>query len=62
MISWRIHQNVRARGMMMIFNRSRYEDVLSPVVHGVIIRKEARQRFDEINDFEKMLSHNTLEF
>jgi polyphosphate kinase 2 (PPK2 family) len=53
---WRVHQNVPPRGI----NRSHYEDVLSPAVHGVISRKEARQRFDEINDSEKVLTRNLV--
>ena len=55
---WRAHQVVPPRGMIVIFNRSHYEDVLSPRVHSVITKKEARERLDEINDFEAMLSRN----
>ena len=36
---WRIHQNVPERGMMQIFNRSQYEDILYPVVHQMIDKK-----------------------
>ena len=52
---WRCHAKVPARGMIGIFNRSHYEQVLSPVVHKVIGAKEARQDMDEINAFEQML-------
>ena len=31
---WRIHQQVPERGMIGIFNRSHYEDILVPRVHG----------------------------
>jgi PPK2 family polyphosphate:nucleotide phosphotransferase len=55
---WRCHAKVPARGMIGIFNRSHYEDVLSPRVHGLISAKEARQRMDQINDFEAMLAEN----
>ena len=55
---WRCHAAVPPRGMFGIFNRSHYEDVLSPVVHGVISKKVARARFDDINGFESMLSDN----
>jgi PPK2 family polyphosphate:nucleotide phosphotransferase len=55
---WRAHAAVPPRGMIGIFNRSHYEDVLSPVVHGVISKKLARARFDDINGFESMLADN----
>jgi PPK2 family polyphosphate:nucleotide phosphotransferase len=53
---WRIHQQVPARGEMVIFNRSHYEDVLFPRVHGLVDRAVCRRRFDQINDFESMLA------
>ncbi len=52
---WRCHAKVPARGMIGIFNRSHYEQVLSPVVHKVISAKDARQDLEQINDFEQML-------
>jgi PPK2 family polyphosphate:nucleotide phosphotransferase len=55
---WRVHAQVPARGMIGIFNRSHYEDVLVPRVRGSITKKEWTARYDEINDFEKMLTHN----
>src|ERR1700677_4999497 len=55
---WRAHAAVPPRGMIGIFNRSHYEDVLSPVVHGIISPKLARDRFDNINGFENMLADN----
>jgi PPK2 family polyphosphate:nucleotide phosphotransferase len=55
---WRVHAQVPQRGMIGIFNRSHYEDVLVPRVHGSIKKKEWLARYDEINDFEKMLDHN----
>lgn len=55
---WRCHAQVPPRGMIGIFNRSHYEDVLSPVVHGHITKKQARQHLDEINDWERMLTGN----
>ena len=53
---WRIHQQMPAAGEVMIFNRSHYEDVLVPVVNGWITPEQARQRFAQINDFERMLA------
>ena len=54
----RIHLEAPARGMIKIFNRSHYEDVLSPVVNKIIDKKEAKRRFDHINNFEKLLEEN----
>ena len=53
---WRIHAKVPADGHVMLFNRSHYEDVLVPVVNGWIDEKQTRQRYAQINDFERMLS------
>lgn len=55
---WRAHNAVPPKGMIGIFNRSHYEDVLSPRVHKVISGKTARKRLDDINGFEEMLSDN----
>jgi PPK2 family polyphosphate:nucleotide phosphotransferase len=57
---WRVHQAAPPRGMIVIFNRSHYEDVLSPRVHKVITEKEARRRLEEINGFEEMLARNNI--
>ncbi len=55
---WRVHNAVPPRGIIGIFNRSHYEDVLSPRVHKVISEKVVKQRLHEINIFEKMLHDN----
>jgi PPK2 family polyphosphate:nucleotide phosphotransferase len=55
---WRIHQHVPAKGMIGIFNRSHYEDVLITRVHGDVSKAEAAARYREINDFERMLGKN----
>jgi PPK2 family polyphosphate:nucleotide phosphotransferase len=55
---WRVHAHVPAKRMIGIFNRSHYEDVIVPRVHGMIDKKEWTARFDMINDFERMLSAN----
>jgi PPK2 family polyphosphate:nucleotide phosphotransferase len=57
---WRVHRAVPAHGMIGIFNRSHYEDVLVVRVHGNISRKEVARRFDEINSFEEMLVRNNI--
>jgi PPK2 family polyphosphate:nucleotide phosphotransferase len=55
---WRIHLQMPRNGEIVIFNRSHYEDVLVPVVNGWIDARVQRQRFAQINDFERMLSEN----
>jgi PPK2 family polyphosphate:nucleotide phosphotransferase len=52
---WRIHQHVPPRGMIGIFNRSHYEDILVPRVHKTLPKKAWSARYDQINDFERML-------
>ncbi len=53
---WRIHQQVPAAGMVQVFNRSHYEDVLVPVVSGALSPEQTAQRYAQINDFERMLT------
>ncbi len=52
---WRVHQAVPPRGMIGIFNRSHYEDVLSPRVHKLISANTVRSRLEDINEFERTL-------
>jgi PPK2 family polyphosphate:nucleotide phosphotransferase len=53
---WRCHAEVPARGMIGIFNRSHYEDVLSPYVHGLMSSKTAHRRMDDIVEWERTLA------
>src|SRR5512140_2218430 len=53
---WRIHQQVPGKGEMVIFNRSHYEDVLVVRVHQLAPEEIWKRRYQEINDFERMLS------
>lgn len=53
---WRIHARVPGAGEVTVFNRSHYEDVLVPLVEGWITPAQARQRYAQINDFERMLT------
>lgn len=55
---WRCQLKLPPLGMIGVFNRSHYEDVLSPVVHGAMDRKTAEQHMEEINDWERMLAQN----
>jgi PPK2 family polyphosphate:nucleotide phosphotransferase len=57
---WRVHAQVPPRGMIGIFNRSHYEDVLSPRVHKLISSDIARRRLDNINEFESFLADNDV--
>ncbi|MCI4366355.1 MAG: polyphosphate kinase 2 family protein [Thermoplasmata archaeon] len=53
---WRVHAEAPARGEMVLFNRSHYEDVLVPRVHRLIPKAEWTARYLEINAFERSLS------
>ncbi|WP_245644710.1 PPK2 family polyphosphate kinase [Hydrogenophaga flava] len=53
---WRIHQQVPAAGHITVFNRSHYEDVLVPVVNDWITPAQTKQRYQHINDFERLLA------
>jgi PPK2 family polyphosphate:nucleotide phosphotransferase len=53
---WRVHPHVPARGSVAIFNRSHYEDVLVARVHGLVPEKVWSKRYDQINDFERLIS------
>ncbi len=55
---WRAHLAVPPRGMIGIFNRSHYEDVLVVRVHDTISAKEAHRRMEEIVEWEEMLAAN----
>lgn len=55
---WRVHQRVPARGMIGIFNRSHYEDVIVERVHRTMAKRVWTARYDQINDFERMLTEN----
>lgn len=56
---WRIHKVSPAKGMIQVFNRSHYEDILVTRVHGMCDDDTARERMRAINDFEELLTkHN----
>jgi PPK2 family polyphosphate:nucleotide phosphotransferase len=55
---WRIHKACPPRGMIGIFNRSHYEDVLVAKVNKFAPSEVIEQRYDQINSFEKHLSEN----
>jgi len=55
---WRIHKACPPRGMIGIFNRSHYEDVLVAKVRKFASPDVIEQRYEQINNFEKMLVEN----
>ncbi|MEO7394622.1 MAG: PPK2 family polyphosphate kinase, partial [Chitinophagaceae bacterium] len=56
---WRIHPHVPANGMIQIFNRSHYEDILITRVHGWCDDDLAKKRMKAINNWENLIStHN----
>ncbi len=58
---WRVHRVTPARGVMGIFNRSHYEDVLIARVHKLVPEEIWQHRYKEINHFEKLLAgSNTI--
>lgn len=57
---WRIHRVIPGRGMISIFNRSHYEDVLVTRVHNLVPEKVWRRRYAAINDFEHLLAQNDM--
>lgn len=57
---WRIHSHAPARGMIQVFNRSHYEDILVTRVHKWIDDELAKKRMNAINAFERLLEeHNS---
>jgi len=55
---WRIHSVMPEKGHMTIFNRSHYEDVLVVRVHELVPEEVWSKRYEQINNFEKMLTEN----
>jgi PPK2 family polyphosphate:nucleotide phosphotransferase len=52
---WRVHQAAPARGMIGVFNRSHYEDVLVVRVNNLVPREVWRARYEQISRFEQHL-------
>jgi PPK2 family polyphosphate:nucleotide phosphotransferase len=53
---WRVHPHAPAKGMIEIFNRSHYEDILVPTVHKTVDKQALERRYKIINSFEQNLS------
>lgn len=55
---WRVHKVTPEKGMIAVFNRSHYEDVLIARVKKLVTAEVWKTRFDAINNFEKLLTQN----
>lgn len=53
---WRIEKQVPRKGMLGVFNRSQYEDVLVVRVHELVPKEVWSRRFAAINEFERRLT------
>ena len=52
---WRVHNVVPGKGQITVFNRSHYEDVLVVKVKNYASPEVIDQRYNQINDFERLL-------
>ncbi len=55
---WRVHPHAPVHGMLTVFNRSHYEDVLIVRVHNLVPSAQWQQRYTQINHFEQLLTDN----
>lgn len=55
---WRVHAAAPAAGLIGVWNRSHYEDVLVARVHNLVPAKVWKARYDAINNFEKLLTQS----
>lgn len=55
---WRVHRVTPPNGVITIFNRSHYEDVLVVRVHNLVPNHVWERRYQHINDFEALLADN----
>lgn len=58
---WRVHRWVPSQGIIGVFNRSHYEDVLVPRVEKWVQHEVIKKRYSHINHFEQLRAdHNTI--
>lgn len=57
---WRIHKVVPQKGFVGVFNRSHYEDVVEARVQNLVPESVCSKRYDQINQFETMLTENKV--
>jgi polyphosphate kinase 2 (PPK2 family) len=53
---WRVHAQLPARGELVVFNRSHYEDVVAVRMHHLAPEKTWRRRPGHICEWERMLT------
>ncbi|MBP9064769.1 PPK2 family polyphosphate kinase [Candidatus Microthrix sp.] len=53
---WRVHPHAPGDGMIAVFNRSHYEDVLVVRVHDLVPEARWRRRYQHLREFERMLT------
>jgi PPK2 family polyphosphate:nucleotide phosphotransferase len=53
---WRVHRVTPRKGLLGVFNRSHYEDVLVVRVHKLVPEHIWQARYDQINEFERLLT------
>jgi PPK2 family polyphosphate:nucleotide phosphotransferase len=55
---WRVHRRVPGKGMIAVFNRSHYEDVLVVRVKRLVPEAVWSRRYEQINEFEQLLAES----
>ena len=55
---WRIHKAAPGKGILGVFNRSHYEDVLVVRVQKLASKEVWKRHYEEINNFEQLLARN----
>lgn len=55
---WRVHKVVPQRGMIGVFNRSHYEDVLVVRIEELVPEAVWQKRYEQINEFEQLLAES----
>jgi PPK2 family polyphosphate:nucleotide phosphotransferase len=55
---WRVHKHTPAKGMIQVFNRSHYEDILVPEVEKWLNEDVIKRRYKMLNSFEELLQEN----
>lgn len=57
---WRLHHKLPAKWNIQVFNRSYYEDILVPTVLKLFPKDEIKNRYDQLNWFEKYMEENHI--
>ena len=57
---WRIHKKIPPKGIIGIFNRSHYEDIIEVRVGKLLPKEIWIKRYRQINEFERYLTENNI--